>query len=148
MWILSLRRQNGVLIYPVVGWWLETEESTAGLVMRAHQQRWVHFQALRHFCAALNFGKVEPRAPTGPRGGEKIAQARKASLRLQHPPARVHVSYDENSSCPKGENRRCPPRRYNQRRSDGACSSGKDLPRQVSASVLPRQTCSVAEPFS
>lgn len=53
------------------------------------------------------------------------------------------MSYDDNSSCPKGENMGCPPRRYNQRRSDGACSSGKDLI-QVSASPTSDMFCSRA----
>lgn len=58
--------------------WLSSEGSSAEMGS---------LQALRHVCAAPNFGKVEPTEPTGPCGGGKIAQARKASLRLQHPPA-------------------------------------------------------------
>lgn len=65
-------------MHPFIGWWVERGESTADLVMRAHQQKLFHFYALRHFCAAQNLGLC---------GGERISQAEKATLPLQHPPA-------------------------------------------------------------
>lgn len=78
-------------MYPLVGWWSEWRESTADVVMRAHQQKPLHFCALRQFCGALNRepGHLEKGAGSARQSGlcgmEKIAQAEKASLRLQGP---------------------------------------------------------------
>ena len=82
-------------MYPFVGWWLEWGESTADLVMRAHQQKLLHFYALRQFCgASVEFWEIEPghleervgsARQSGLCGVERNAQAGKASLHLQGP---------------------------------------------------------------